>query len=102
MKPTIPELLDKLATQGNAEQIAAYFEEQEVQGFRRKHASCPVARYLHREGPTRSVRVGRWFADWETALQAGHCELPDPVRDFVTNFDNGRYPALEAESVESL
>jgi hypothetical protein len=104
VRPTIPELLDKLATEGNAEQIAVFFEEQKIQGFRRKHTSCPVAQYLHRETQTLGARVGKTFVDWPTAQQyndSDHCELPAPVQDFVNNFDGGCYPTLEAPSVES-
>jgi hypothetical protein len=79
---TPDEIADKLWTEG-------------ITGLRRSASYCPVAQYLRREYPSVSVsstNIG--------VLSDGHGVVigaPDPIVDFIYNFDTGSYLALDTE-----
>lgn len=93
--PTVAEVIDKLAALGGSAQIAMYLREQRCVGDLGWSRSCPVARYVHRE-TGESVRIGGVVylqrLGWDGADVVR--SLPEPVGEFIEDFDGGRYPDL--------
>lgn len=66
-----------------------------ITGVRRSHRTCPVARYLSEVfGP--DVSVGRDMSHVRVNGVIAETTTPQPVTQFISLFDNGRYPDLEA------
>lgn len=113
MKPTVPELLEKLAAYGNSAHIALAMQEMGIQGDRREPHSCIVAEYLKTARPDlEEVSVGvtilwspgepapelmgvvvGWMDD-KVVNSVDRTSVPEVVVDFVKRFDAGEYPAL--------
>lgn len=91
--PTVGETINKLAALGSSRQIALYLEEQQCAGHRNLAQSCPLARYVSRE-TGEVVRVGGLICEYDAAFGVALAFLPDGVREFVKDFDHGRYPNL--------
>jgi len=92
--PTVVEVLDKLAVLGGSAQIAIHLQEQQCVGETGASLSCPVARYIRRE-TGESVQVGGVVYLRPGVVGAEVVGfLPDPIRDFIEDFDGGRYPDL--------
>lgn len=102
-RPTVAEVVDKLAALGSGQQIAQFFEERGIVGSMGWSDTCPVANYIRRE-------TGRWvqagiftvsspgvFAVEEGAFTLDvkdQVALPEPIMDFIVDFDRGKYPRL--------
>lgn len=95
---TRAEILEKLEALGD--DPAAKLSELGIRGKRRNPFSCPLARYLLREGATRpSVGVDLKRSGTTVGeVGAMYVILPkeSPVARFRLDFDNGKYPDLEA------
>lgn len=89
---TKEETLKLLADLGTtAEQIAASLKEMGVTGDHRS-GSCPVANFLNRQGDDKTYSVGM------AVIYPGaevYISSPEPIRQFVWEFDGGKYPDLE-------
>lgn len=90
---TIPEALDKLAAEGDADHIADFLRTHGHFGVwsadMAVSTTCPIARYLHANGaPGARVYGATWGGDRVRGW------LPEPISDFVNNFDLGHYPEL--------
>lgn len=105
MRPTVPELLNKLAALGDEDHIAMAMAEQGIKGTCGAHTACIVAEYLKAECPEltyisvgisgpASCSSGR--AVWRRgATDADHeTTLPKVVNDFAFAFDRWAYPGL--------
>lgn len=98
-KPTVLEVVEKLAAQGSADQIAAFFESERVTGARKFAQGCPVAHYtesqtgrLIRASPESVHTVYRHDEPCQYAVLSGQ----GPVAEFMVKFDGGAYPELVA------
>lgn len=103
--------LEKLATLGSAEAIRLNFAERGIKGDCGIGSRCPVAMHL-RQSATLSeafqaknleycrVEVGLYdsyvggYLAADTVLRLKE-DTPTPVREFVMQFDDHRYPELE-------
>lgn len=109
MKPTIPELVEKLAAQGDANQIALHLEQEGVQGQRSSAVSCVVSKYLQRESGLDYINVVpecvidglhvggvvRW---WDEGWVEHNADLPEELTALANSFDRGDFPALDRNS----
>lgn len=85
---TVPELLAEL---GNTpEEIAKKLWSMRMFGYKCDSGRCPVANYLRKETGTDAVEVGGHLC-WVDGVQY---DLPEPVSEFVINFDGNSYPFL--------
>jgi hypothetical protein len=92
--PTVVEVIDKLAAVGSSVQIAMHLRQQQCVGAAGASLSCPVARYVRRE-TGESVQIGGVVYLRPGVVGAEVVGfLPDPIRDFIEDFDGGRYPDL--------
>lgn len=98
MDPTVPELLNKLAAHGSAQQIADYFRQEGIQGRPRQGTQCPVARLITREtggqgtvAPTTNAAEDPSFAS--SGYGPGY-PMPSVVNEFALQFDKGTYEDL--------
>lgn len=105
LKPTVPELLDKLAALGSADQIALHFADLGILAQPCRAGHCAVAVYLQRatgigSGDTadsEGLNVGLGVASiWRDSMSGAAEDYPLPVvvSEFVGNFDNLDYPGL--------
>ena len=105
---TIKEALDKLGN--TTASVAAKLRELGIKGYSGSSCSCPIAKYLHREGFPGVVvgTITRDGFDLMVAMrQAGNqsvgvvemwndnADLPFVVQVFIRAFDHGEYPDLE-------
>jgi hypothetical protein len=94
-------LLATLADGRDADGIAAFLQVRGIRGLRSMQASCPIAHYL---GPAPGLELV--YVSWaETECGFGSVRLriknPPQVREFISNFDRGRYPEL-VPTIEQL
>jgi hypothetical protein len=102
MRSATADLLSRLGA--TTADVAATLESAGVRGVPRSGTSCAVARYLHAvmaadpevrsvvvssEGVSISVRPW-WLADIQVAV-------PEPVRQFIRQFDSGAFATLVAD-----
>lgn len=90
-----------LAELPDADAIAAHLGTHGARGWRGEPDFCPVADYLWLITGHRTVLCqGLWFdADNPPAVRNGvldHGVTPPRVGEFITRFDQGYYPELEA------
>lgn len=79
-----------------AEQVAQTLKAKGIKGVRAKIGSCPVASYLQRECYDDGITVGLSCAGNDNLVSVSQQEeIPDHVRKFVRDFDDGLYPELE-------
>lgn len=80
------------------EKVAGTLRQANVRGKIDSVTSCPVAKYLKsRLGRTYTVGVGLNYVDVWADLgekKTASVELPESVKQFIRNFDAGRYPDL--------
>jgi hypothetical protein len=72
--------------------LVKYLGDLGIKGEPSVPAMCPLAKYFRSRGVP-DARVSR------SEVMLGHFEvvrMPDLLRDFVNNFDHGRYPELRA------
>lgn len=84
-----------LALGDTADRVAATLTAGGWHGERKECTRCPVAVFLSSRFPNCSIMVGDIEARVATA--DGHyaqADLPDPVADFILDFDRGRYREL--------
>lgn len=94
---TIADSLKVLADKGSAGHIAAFLEEQGIQGIRSAPCHCPVAAWLDREGHRSTFFAVRlWVVQHWNGNEHTETEIPPVVTEFIERFDNKFYPALEA------
>lgn len=105
MKPTIPELLEKLVTHGDERQIVDHLIQEGVTGFRGESESCVISRYLIERSGVQTLSTGlstggRWPGRVIWDAQGGgpdRVDLPEVLNSLGHNFDGGMYPELERE-----
>lgn len=112
MKPTVPELLDKLVTHGSVEQIVNYLVQEGVLGEREDDTTCVIANYVSTRTDVKVIHVlpnGPGYCHrqnpavkWLTADGAvvGKLPLPDVLNELALRFDNDEFPELVAEEEE--
>lgn len=106
-KAALTGVLDKLATQGSADQVADFFRREGIVGMPSDVTSCPVARYVQRElGAVIWINPAdlKQYNDGRLLGMAGFgddCDderdgvrLPDPVNAFACSFDKQVYKDL--------
>lgn len=123
MKPTIPELVEKLAAQGDAYQIALHLEDQGVKGLRQSADHCVISEYLREQSGVEFIAtIPEWavmsygedgkihFEDcggeisWtEVDEKSETCTshslpLPDALNRLANSFDRGDFPALHQDA----
>jgi hypothetical protein len=79
--------VDKLQTQGSADDVALFLENEQVVGLAGQAFECPVARYINRE-------TGRHVGVSAASIDNIFLEETSAVSRFVRAFDAGRYPEL--------
>ena len=89
--------MDELAALGSSQAIAAFLHAKRVSGLRNYCTACPAAVYLFlRAGYRVAVQKTRWSLR-ARVLPEGMPRTnrtPKPVREFIIDFDAGRYPEL--------
>lgn len=104
LKPTVPELLEKLAAHGDKYHIAAFLEEQGIKGSLGSQDRCAVAQYVTRETGKVAMVSGR-NVEWVELTphpESSLCDridvhtvpTPPEVVTFIRAFDNGLFPDL--------
>lgn len=94
MKPTVVDVVNKLVALGSADQIALFFEGEEIVGEPTFTDACPVANYVRRETGRRVL------ASWSGIYAFGHADRLEvefgfePIGAFMRKFDSLSYPAL--------
>lgn len=106
-------LKEYLASLGDtADEVAESLRKQGVKGLKRKSTQCPVVNGIY-TGPCQDkvwpgLRIGAGFrredGSWHYVAtynddQIMDTELPQPVMNFIGEFDAGKYPDLEATKV---
>jgi len=72
-------------------EVASKIQRAGIKGSKGSCISCPVARYLQSRG-----YLGAKVGAGSTTFYGDYVLNPSPVQQFVTAFDNGLYPELEA------
>lgn len=90
----VSDVLNKLAAQGSARQIADYLVAEQCAGNRNAGTACPVARYVQRATGHHVYVDG---VSWTDQVGDEH-PIPDDVSEFVEYFDEGRFPELDADA----
>lgn len=93
--PTIPELLGKLEALGDPQQIAYFFEGEGIKAKPCGSHTCAVAVYLIREtGEDLAVGELQCIVWRNGKIPNETHDLPLPVRDFISEFDDLDFPEL--------
>lgn len=92
--------LDKLATKGSPELIAAYLLAQNAKGLCNNSKACPVYNVLARATSGKAVFKVTTNATHIWPDHGDRVSLPNPlpVADFISAFDGHRFPELERRS----
>lgn len=96
-RPTPAEVLDKLAALGSPRQIADHLASLGVRGYRTVADLCPVSVHVTAQTGVR-VDIRTTFCDLRKEQRT--IPLPDPVARFVSRFDVGDFPELDAARVD--
>jgi hypothetical protein len=107
---TVTEYLKSL---GNSEaEVAESLRQQGVKGLRKNTCNCPVLNGIYKACPDYwpGLRIfgGKKYGDhWIYQALLGDAQILDPtlpqaVMDFIGEFDEGKYPDLEAKSVKTV
>lgn len=100
--PSLQGLIEGLQELGTADRIADMFRENDIKGLRFQPCGCPVSRYLQANTGNPDINVSPNAATAYDAVFTGcHTDRAEwsadsPVYDFITRFDSGDYPELEA------
>lgn len=105
MRPTVPELLNKLVTHGSVEQIADYLQQEGVTGVRENEGACVIAEYVKARADVKVVEVlpnGPGYYDcsrvpaikWSSSGGEYTSPLPDVLNELAMKFDNDEFPEL--------
>jgi hypothetical protein len=86
----------------NKNRVAAYLTSKNIQGDKSESESCPVANFLYKKFPkatsvdvdSESIEV-RW-RDCDVSIKP-----PKAVASFIEDFDNGKFPDLDAANNET-
>lgn len=95
--PTAPsrtpaQVLANLGSLGSPEAIAAHLAHRGIRGRVSMLSDCPIARYLRAEcGPLPDMLVGCAYLFGPGGTSTAQ---PEPVREFIREFDEGHWPAL--------
>jgi hypothetical protein len=94
---------DLLAALGDTEtQVAATLKAAGITGRRGHCGACPIAVYVLKSDlgcyhvDVDGEAVFLWFTADDNVQHIETVDLPDPVTDFITHFDLGRYDELVA------
>jgi hypothetical protein len=82
-----------------ADEIAVFLKKKDVKGSPMLRCHCPIAKYLKRR-TGRVHEVTGVGCVREFKKRARYVKASSGVRDFVRQFDRGRYPDLELKPVE--
>lgn len=107
---TVPEALEKLLAEGDANQIAQYLEQEGITGRRSQANHCVLAEYLLARTGARvvgvhprgvSVKLGMVVRTnpvvaWSDGGGRGRqtSELPEELERLANSFDRGDFPSL--------
>lgn len=108
--PTVKEYLKSLGD--TAEQVAESLRSHGVKGVVASKCHCPILNAIYKACPdywsgleivNGSKNGDHWYytATLDDA-QIMDPDLPQPVMDFIGEFDSGKYPDLEAKSVREV
>ncbi len=108
-------LNEYLKSLGNtADEVADSLRQQGVKGIKESHCHCPILNAIYKAIPDYwpGLRIvngsKRVWVDkkehWSYCATLSSCQiidptLPQPVMDFIGEFDHGKYPDLETKSV---
>lgn len=107
-------LNDYLSSLGNTpEEVAQNLIKQGVKGKRLSHCHCPILNGIYQACPTywSGLRIinGRQRSDGHWSYYASLNDdqildpiLPQPVMDFIGQFDTGAYPELACDTVKEV
>lgn len=90
-------IIGKLCALGETtEEVAGALRVKGMTGLRGFGDSCPVFHYLATELPDLDIRHVDVYAVWRDPDTGNELQalLPDPVVDFVDEFDSGQHPDL--------
>ena len=82
------------------ESVTAKLREKGIKGYRRIAHSCPLAKYLKQECGVENVTIGTTanvFSGPTAHTSDESYMLPDGVKVWVQNFDDGMYPEFYLE-----
>lgn len=87
------EIRKALKSLGKSEdQVAKSLKDYGITGSRCQPYHCPIAQYLNKSF---SLGDTAWASNRRAGFLGVHANMPRPVHDFVTAFDNGEYPEME-------
>lgn len=91
---------DRLAALGSADAIADELRRRKIKGARRMGCECPLSIAIGKEIGF-CVEVQQWDIRWFDCWVNAYNRLPlitkyEPIRRFISRFDAGDYPDLEA------
>lgn len=106
MRPTVPELLQKLVTHGSVRQIADQLQQEGTTGVREDESACVIAAYVRAHADVKAVEVfpnGPGYCDrsrvpsikWLSSEGEYTSPLPDVLNELAMKFDNDEFPELE-------
>jgi len=88
---TAPQVIADLAALGSAEAIAAHLTDRGVRGRIGTLSDCPIGRLVRAEAGATDVLVGSQHVFGPGSRTE---ETPAPIREFIAQFDAGRWPGL--------
>lgn len=112
MNTMIMNIKEYLTSLGNtSEEVAESLRKQGVKGLRRSKCKCPIINGIYQAVPNYwsglNIVNGCKLAegDWSYYATLNDCQildpdLPKPVMNFIGDFDEGKYPDLEAKYVK--
>jgi hypothetical protein len=92
------ELLDALGP--TATDVARNLQAAGIKGERAACYACPITVYLLNSDlgctavDTGDVEIALWFGDDQATADVVYVDTPDPVAQFIQQFDNGAYNQL--------
>jgi hypothetical protein len=101
---------DYLKSLGNtADEVAESLREQGIKGVKLSKCHCPILNAIYKACPDywsglRIVNGNKCGDHWHYSASLDDCQimdpsLPQPVMDFIGEFDSGKYPDLEVKKV---
>lgn len=107
---TVPQALEKLLAEGDANQIAQYLEQEGITGLQHSPDRCIIAEYLRDRTGLFAITVGTSWLKLSKGTQANgtvtwrgpRCdrsyadvvELPEELDRLAHSFDRGDFPSL--------
>lgn len=97
------EMVDQLNAFADAESVKEFLKLMGVKGYRQDETSCPISTWIHNGTghPTITENTIKVFhGDARFLVDYYEFDISEAVKDFITAFDLGRWPELDADWVE--